>query len=214
MAIEPHDLLRIKPCHLRSDRNPPPVWVEDALNKIPVVVVRRTQVIHGFIPVGVRGEERQQRYAGMVDAQHIIDHIKPEQLAEEKKWRQKGRFSKELVDTLELVDQICATYQLCWGPTGSVGFELATDEPVVSPTSDLDCLIRSLTYLPRQRGQEILQKLEATSVKLDIQLEIPAGTLSLAEYVEGGKQPLLLRTVRGPKLIYEPWDDLWRGQTQ
>jgi len=85
--------------------------------------------------------------------------------------------------------------------------------PAVSPTSDLDCLIRLSTYMPRLQGQEILQELQAASIKLDIQLETPIGALSLVEYV-GGRQPLLLRTLRGPKLIYEPWDDLWRGETQ
>ncbi len=155
MEIKPHDLVRIQPCNLRSEMNPLPAWIGDSLNIIPVVVVRRTEVVNELIPVGVRGEVREQRHAGLVSAQHIVEHIKPEKLANEKKWRQNLRFSNKLMTTLELVDEICAEYQLFWGPTGSVGFELATGKPVVSPASDLDCLIRLSTYMPRLQGQEI-----------------------------------------------------------
>jgi len=62
-----HDLLRIDAAELlssaHSEGQAVPPWVPDALRLAPCVVVRRGCAEHGFIPTGIRGRNRHQRWA-------------------------------------------------------------------------------------------------------------------------------------------------------
>jgi phosphoribosyl-dephospho-CoA transferase len=211
MGIAPHDILKIQPVGLCDVENRP-AWVNETLKSTPFVVVRRAALMHNQIPVGVRGQVRQQRYAGLVSIEHILICIKPEMLAQAKSWQQNRHFSKELISTLEKADQVLSAQQLVWGPTGSVGFELATGLPVVSSASDLDCLLRADTYLSQRIAEKIYAELKAAGTKFDVQLETPQGAVSLVEYSRGAR-PFLLRTLYGPKLVNTPWQMLWEEKT-
>ena len=61
--------------------------------------------------------------------------------------------------------------KFAWGPTGSVGFELASGEEVVTTTSDLDVLIRLSSYLSVKQAEMIVSKLKRCPVSVDVQVE-------------------------------------------
>ena len=99
--------------------------------------------------------------------------------------------------------------EFVWGPTGSAGFELATQVPTVTASSDLDLLIRThdkpLAHALAVELRDYLQALaQRVGVRVDAQLETPAGGVALAEWA-AGKPRVLARHARGPQLIADPW---------
>jgi phosphoribosyl-dephospho-CoA transferase len=183
-----------------------PFWVEGFLQKAPFVVVCRAEPIDGVIPVGVRGSSRNQRFAAYVAAESVLERITPEQLTESHGWRDNTR-SRDIpaLHTLAAIEEKLANFQLAYGPTGSIGFELASGFPAATSTSDLDLLIRAPEHLSMQLAQELITIFSETPCRVDVQLETPRGAVSLAEYAQG-ETPLLLRQCRGPVLIYDPWE--------
>jgi phosphoribosyl-dephospho-CoA transferase len=98
---------------------------------------------------------------------------------------------------------------LVWGPTGSTGFELATRNATVRESSDLDILIRMPNQYARESAAALLNYLQTlarqTGVRIDAQLETPAGGVALAEWA-ADKARVLARHASGPQLIADPWD--------
>jgi phosphoribosyl-dephospho-CoA transferase len=91
---------------------------------------------------------------------------------------------------------------LPWGPTGSVGFELATAIPTATPQSDLDLLVRvpsgvsaTLTLLAALHRQ-----FRSLAARVDCQVETPSGAVALAELVDGASD-VMVRTAAGPRLV-------------
>ena len=99
-----------------------------------------------------------------------------------------------------------ANLPLAYGPTGSIGFELASGLPTATSTSDLDLLIRAPERLPMPVAQELITIFSGSPCRVDAQLETPRGAISLAEYV-WGQTPLLLRQNGGPVLVDDPWSE-------
>jgi phosphoribosyl-dephospho-CoA transferase len=95
-----------------------------------------------------------------------------------------------------------------WGPTGSTGFELATQVPTVTVLSDLDLLIRTPERLPYDAARQMLSHLHALAqragIRVDAQLETPAGGIALAEWA-AGKTRVMARHAKGPQLVANPW---------
>jgi phosphoribosyl-dephospho-CoA transferase len=91
-----------------------------------------------------------------------------------------------------------------WGPTGSVGYELATGIAAVTATSDIDLVVRAPHEVSRQRARLLLVELASLPIRIDVQIETPSGAIALAEYVAGGTQ-IAFRTVDGPRLVNDPW---------
>jgi phosphoribosyl-dephospho-CoA transferase len=90
-----------------------------------------------------------------------------------------------------------------WGPGGSVGFELATGEPVVKPASDLDAVIYASEPIDMSEARVLLCATRGLPAAVDVRVETPRVGFSLAEYVKGTK--LLLRTAQGAILGTDPW---------
>jgi phosphoribosyl-dephospho-CoA transferase len=197
-----HDLLRLRdPVGLMS-RGPVPAWVNDALSRAPWVVVRRAPLEGAFIPIGVRGQSRGERFAAFTDSSSVVESVSPEELALTKAWQTAvRREALPAISALPLVHAILQTSALRWGPVGSVGFELASGLPVAHPTSDLDLVVRLSDFsIPPATTEKLLEINHRIEVRIDVLLETPEGAISLPEYV--GNQPtLLLRSVQGPKLI-------------
>jgi phosphoribosyl-dephospho-CoA transferase len=207
MELNPHDLLKIRDGRDLAGSIVQPDWVIAALRKAPFVVVRRSAFINQLVPVGVRGEMRNQRFASFLCLHHIVERIIPEELAVHKIWRKTPRLKDiGLFQVLELVDEFFTAEGLSWGPTGSVGFELASGVPTVTETSDLDMIIRAPQVLSVNIGKKLVAKLDKMAISMDVQLETPYGGVSLVEYARGN-QPVLLRTIHGPKLVTDPWMD-------
>ena len=175
-----------------------PPWVGNALNVTPWVVVRRAAAT-ARIAVGVRGAGRSERYATEVNAVDIREAVAPEDLAHVVPMP--GRVLS-VMRALHTVRPLLDATGLPWGPTGSVGFELATGVPTATPESDLDLLIR----VPRGASEALPllaalnDKLISVAVRVDCQVEIPSGAVALAELADG-EPDVMVRTVEGPRLV-------------
>ena len=181
-----------------------PAWVPASLTQAHWVVVRRVRTPAGFIPVGVRGRTRGERFAALLAQNDVAACVTPEDLAAARGWRHLSRArwvgSLRLLDA---VDELFASLDLVWGPTGSVGFELATGVAAAGTASDLDVVVRAPEPWPLENAREIADRLNRLPARVDAQLDVPSGAVMLAEYACGGR--VLLRTPGGPRLTRDPW---------
>jgi phosphoribosyl-dephospho-CoA transferase len=197
-SARPHDLLRLPGARVLPPDAPP--WATAALSVTPWVVVRRARTVGkapmGRIPVGVRGTSRSQRYATSVDPNDVIEVVQPEDLAHVMPGA--GR-ELPVMRALSAVRQVLDDTGLPWGPTGSVGFELATGIPTATAESDLDLLVRvaggSLPVLAA-----LHREFRALVVRVDCQIETHSGAVALAE-LAAGQSDVMLRTAAGPRLV-------------
>lgn len=203
--VRPHDLLLLDSEEAFVSCTPSGAWVKTALAMSRTVVVRRDVVPEGMIPVGVRGATRSERCAGVVPTHSVLQVISPEYLVASRAWRRMARHSQIPVFAyLDYVFEAWKSYGLPWGPTGSVGFELATGIPAARPESDLDLRIVARERLSREVAQSLLAAVLSEKIRIDVQIETPRGAISLVEYVRGSAT-MLLRTKIGPFLIKDPW---------
>lgn len=207
MELRVNDLLKINTVNdLIGDFTECP-WINEAVKRAPFVVVRRAPLINNMVPVGIRGDNRSQRLAATVLYSNITEIITPEELAYGKLWRTNRHISRtEMLKTLEAVDSIFKGYNIIWGPTGSVGFELASGVETVTETSDLDIIARTPSFLPINTAKDITKELLKMPIKIDIQLETSKGSIALSEYARGDGN-VLLRAINGPRLVKNPWSD-------
>ncbi|MEX2573086.1 MAG: malonate decarboxylase holo-ACP synthase [Balneolaceae bacterium] len=205
MVIKPHDLLKLNEGLSFLENGPFPGWARESVIKTPFVVVRRSPVTADKIPIGIRGKFRSQRFAAHIHQNEVEEVISPEKLVRQKRWHENCRTDAiQVMKAIQRVDEMAGAYQLDWGPTGSAGFELASDFPAVMIKSDLDLLIRVPDPVSVETLRRLSSDLDSLGVRTDCQLETSAGAVSLAEFSRGEK-PLLLRTINGPVLVHDPW---------
>jgi phosphoribosyl-dephospho-CoA transferase len=203
MTFQPHDLLRLEVTRLEQILVPDDAacWaaLQLSLRRAPYVVVRRCLIRNGRVAVGVRGEERNQRFAAWVDAGGICEVRTPESL-------RIADFARDLPPfaALRKVEKRWARADWAWGPGGSVGFEIASGEPVVKETSDLDMIVRAVEPLPYDVLQNIAEGCNDLPCRVDVRVETPHGGFALQEYLLRPEK-LLLRTATGPMLVGDPW---------
>lgn len=199
-----HDLLRIARAPVADDV---PDWLPDAFARAPFAVVRRAPSAGGFVPVGLRGVTRAQRFGTWVAVEDIDAAISPEHLVASEPPGERGSLPA-FIALAHLRDTRSALSGFAWGPTGSVGFELATRYPTVNESSDLDVLIR----MPRRCNAATIDQLSETiahaaslaGTRIDVQLDTPAGGVALAELATG-KPRVLARADDGARLVADPW---------
>ena len=195
LVARPHDLLRlVGPAALAVGA---PEWAVYAIRTTPWVVVRRAPAPEGLIAVGVRGSNRSERHGTHVALDDVREVVAPETLAHVAS----ARRDLPAMRTLHALRPFLDGTGLPWGPTGSVGFELATAQLTVTPDSDLDLLVRTcrvadtLPLLSRLHDE-----FRALAVPVDCQIETASGAAALAEIV--GEQPdVMMRTAEGPRLV-------------
>jgi phosphoribosyl-dephospho-CoA transferase len=193
----PHDLLRLTdsadvlPAHT-------PNWVDVALTEVPWVVVRRAVAREGWVAVGVRGRSRAQRYAMTVPSAAVERIVTPEQLSAVEP---PARRDLPAVRALRTVRRFLSATGLPWGPTGSVGFELATGAHTITRASDLDVVLRVDSVTPQvlQRLSVLHSELQAAAARVDCQIEMAKGAVTLADIVSSD-QRVLVRSTDGPRL--------------
>jgi phosphoribosyl-dephospho-CoA transferase len=153
----------------------------------------------GRIAVGVRGTTRSERYAMEVDPDDVCEVVAPEDLSHVVPMA--GRVLAAAC-TLHTVRPLLDRTGLPWGPTGSVGFELATAVPTATSKSDLDLLVRvvrgSSEALPRLAA--LHRELRSLVVRVDCQVETSTGAVALAELVDE-QSDIMVRTAHGPRLV-------------
>lgn len=202
MELRPHDLLEVINKNDIISYSPIPEWLDESLVSAPFVVVRRARAEDGLVAVGIRGKSRQERFAAFLPIKKIVKIITPEQLVEEIKWKTRN---KEIFNSLNEVMKLMNQLSLTWGPTGSVGFELATGKSVITEKSDIDIIIRSEKGMKKEVARELLAELRKIPYSIDVQIEFEEGAYSLIEYATALKgEKTLLRTLDGPmlKLLY------------
>jgi phosphoribosyl-dephospho-CoA transferase len=201
-----HDLLEIDAERFLQANAAVPPWVGASARKTPYVVVRRGPVCEQSIPVGVRGSQRSERWAGFCRADGVKRVLTPNGLL-----RQPISLSRSLdIPALRSVPMLAERWQdvgIPWGPGGSVGFELATGREVVRPQSDLDIVMYAERPITPGEAKDLLDSAQGLPAAVDIRMETPVCGFSLVEYADRAAQSILLRSATGAVLGQDPWDD-------
>lgn len=204
MEVRPHDLLAAS-CDAMLFDHEPPAWAHESLGRWPIVVVRRAEARGARVPVGVRGASRAERIAGWLPATAIIARLSPEQLVARRAWLETPRASA--LPHFRMLEMLCSILQrfgLAWGPTGGMGYELASGRPCLEATSDIDILVRAPAPIARADARDLDAALASLPVRVDAQLDIGPGACALAELARSSGR-VLLRTDSGPRLVRDPW---------
>jgi phosphoribosyl-dephospho-CoA transferase len=204
--MQTHTLLRLASAAALSADAELPGWALEHLAQVPWVVVRREVVRAGRIAVGVRGRTRSERCAAWVPPASVSASVTPLQLAARRGWSAHPRGAAlPALRALDAVESIMSAAGLgaCWGPAGSVGFELASGSAAVGSESDLDIIVQLSGVPARAAAHALHMRLRPLAVRVDVLLELPEGAIALSEYVLG-RVPLLLRTAQGPRLVTSP----------
>lgn len=195
-----HDLLWLRPAACAGEAALPD-WVEPDW---PVVVRRAPQAGRDLIPVGLRGRTRNQRHATWVAPARVARCCTPEALARERGWERRCGGGLGCLDTLARIAPMLDAAGLAWGPTGSVGFALASGVDILHPQSDLDLLVRAERPLDADQIV-LLQSLKLhAACRLDVQVDTGHGGFALDEWL-AGRRTVLLKTTGGPRLVGNPW---------
>lgn len=209
-SLRPHYLLKIDTAAISFGNSSlhvsVPASVRQELEETNFVVVRRGVVTENWVPIGIRGPQRFQRWAAWYPRYAIQEIIKPMDLLTQ-------------FDTANDRDISPARYALRslmkawqwlaypWGPAGSLGFEVATGKQTTTMQSDLDVVIYADEPLSRRDAQRLLASADDLEVRLDIRVETLMCGFSLTEYATSPTKTILLRTVAGPVLGDDPWDE-------
>jgi len=200
-----HDLLRLRRLAAFDGE---PDWVRDAFERAPYAVVRRALAAPGFVAIGLRGAQRSQRYGTWAASTDIVEAVSPEALVRNEPDATRAALPAFVAFARLQRDAQSALNALVWGPTGSVGFELATQTAAATQSSDLDLLIRTPERLSRECAADLLSYLQTlareTGIRIDAQLETPAGGVALTEWATG-KPRVMVRHASGPQLLADPW---------
>ena len=209
-SLRPHYLLKIDTAAISFGNSSlhvsVPASVRQELEETNFVVVRRGVVTENWVPIGIRGPQRFQRWAAWYPRYAIQEIVRPMDLLTQ-------------VDTAndrDISPARCALPALMkawpwlaypWGPAGSLGFEVATGKQTTTMQSDLDVVIYADEPLSRRDAQRLLASADDLEVRLDIRIETPMCGFSLTEYATSPTKTILLRTVAGPILGDDPWDE-------
>jgi phosphoribosyl-dephospho-CoA transferase len=190
----PHDLLRVE--SLAELCMGGPAWLASALGEAPWVVVRRGRCAPGQVPVGIRGPSRSHRHASVVEIDSVAEVLTPADLVE----RIDRLPDVAVTATLRQCAALLGPTGLRWGPTGSVGFTLATGVLAVTTSSDLDLVLTVEDVPPATMLAELREAFRGLPARVDCQLDLPIGGVALDDVLDSPGQ-VLVRTVEGPSLM-------------
>ncbi|GGO86460.1 phosphoribosyl-dephospho-CoA transferase [Marinobacterium nitratireducens] len=212
MSWRPHDLLWVQRERLLpAGEQPLPDWVSAGSGP---VVVRRAPASSGLIAIGVRGRDKRERCAAFARLADVERGLTPFELCSSAPWRaHPERQQHPVLVTLEQLAPRLDARALRWGITGSLGYEFATGEAQLRPSSDLDLVIDTPVPVSRPQASWLLRSLESNGCRVDIQLETPQGAIALAEWA-GPSRQVMLKTQFGPRLTDAPWAPQQDRRTQ
>jgi phosphoribosyl-dephospho-CoA transferase len=177
-----------------------PASVRQELEETNFVVVRRGLITESWVPIGIRGRGRSQRWAAWYPRYAIQEIVKPMDLLPKV-----NTANDQPRSALRTLMKGWKWLSHPWGPAGSLGFEVATGKQTTTTQSDLDVVIYADTPLSRRDAQRLLASADDLEVRLDIRIETPTCGFSLTEYATSPNKTILLRTVTGPVLGTDPW---------
>lgn len=195
--IQAHDLLWGMTPHMLPENAPD--WAIQVLSEQKPVVVRRAVTKTHMVTVGIRGEQRSQRFATEMPIQAIIKKVSPESLL-----AKNLALFPHLQYKLQRVYKTMQTFSLPWGYTGSVGYELATGLETVNENSDVDLLIRTEKCISKSEAKIMLRTLEDLGINIDAQLQTPLGGIALKEWARTAGEVLLKQNDKAV-LVKNPW---------
>jgi len=187
-------------------------WVSSALRRTPWVVVRRAPAPEGTLAVGVRGTARSERWGGFVRLSQVALTKRPSQLRS-----YLAQSSRRTIPALKALTSVEITLEhtdLDWGPAGSVGFELATGDPVTTEGSDLDLVLFAPNQIDPITTRDLWMTLSASPAKVDIRVETPLCGFSLEEYARAESAKILIRTTAGHRFAKDPWAMPYERETR
>ncbi|HWL11502.1 MAG TPA: malonate decarboxylase holo-ACP synthase [Ureibacillus sp.] len=196
MEIKVHDLVQFETiADLENSLNVPD-WVKHAPASQNFGVVRRMPITNKIIPIGLRGDTRDKRHGAFIDESKIVQIITPQSLVNRIEQFKDQIYYPALKDIKDEFEK----HNLTWGPTGSVGFEIATGIPVTSPTSDIDICVY-VDEIDTEQLRVIGHFLESRNRRIDVQVEVPAiGAFVLNDYLKSAETGFIVRTKFGPHL--------------
>lgn len=195
----PHDLLWLRADSALLSVNE--AWVSQHWHPGLPVVVRRDVTTAQGIPVGVRGERREQRAAARVRGADILRVITPEMLADRACLLASPFVACRPVQAALALGE--SDWPWRWGVTGSTGYALATGIAVLHADSDLDLTLRAPQPLARDLLQQWQAQTDTLPCRVDTQVETPSGAFALSEWLR--EERVLLKTATGPVLTASPW---------
>jgi phosphoribosyl-dephospho-CoA transferase len=184
-----------------------PAWVSESLRQTPFVVVRRGLASEREIPVGVRGADRDERWAAVCHPALVKVILTPQKLLDRAGTAAASRDPAipEALRSLAFLIERWKALDSPWGPGGSVGFELATGRRVVRPQSDLDVVIYAQKRMTVDAARSLRDAAKSLPAAVDIRVETLTCGFSLTEYASRAPAPILLRFTSGAMLGIDPW---------
>jgi len=205
-SVRTHDLLEIDAKQLLSSQASAPKWVEGELRESPFTVVRRGLAPGNQIPIGVRGTERNQRWATFCHPKFVKNILTPSQLLTCAIPISRANAIPGL-RALDLLKERWMHFVLPWGPGGSVGFELASSRHAAKPSSDLDIVIYAEKRMTAEEAKSVCDHAMNLPAVVDIRVETPICGFSLKDFAGRGPAAILLRLPRGIVFAKDPWGD-------
>ncbi|WP_342580820.1 malonate decarboxylase holo-ACP synthase [Ureibacillus sp. FSL W7-1570] len=196
MELKVHDIVKWESIDHLEKTTPIPDWVYDAPAAKNYGVVRRMPIMNGMVPIGLRGSTREQRFGTFIHQSHIVEVMTPVDLVD----RIEGYANEIHLPPLKKIKEAFEQFNLRWGPTGSVGFELATGISVTTERSDIDVCIY-MDAIDRELLAEAGKFLETLGRRIDVQVELASvGAFLLNDFLKHEKSGFVLRTPFGPQL--------------
>jgi phosphoribosyl-dephospho-CoA transferase len=205
-SMRTHDLLQVDANDFISADRRAPRWVDETLQTIPFVVVRRGPSSEERIPVGVRGMERNQRWPTFCAPTVVKRIITPLQLLGRAVPASRADAAPAL-RSLHLLENRWLDVDRPWGPGGSVGFELATGAHAARPESDLDIILYAETRITAGEARFLRDSASDLPAVVDIRVETPFCGFSLKEYAGQSPAAILLRTPCAVVCGSDPWSE-------
>ena len=202
-SLRVHDLLLLRSGIVSSTGVAEPAWVTSSRASYLWVVVRRAIAPDGLVAVGIRGINRHQRWGGFADLADVKERRNPSQLSFGMASR--ARIGLPALAALFWLEGQLDKSGLEWGPVGSVGFELATGQQVVTATSDLDLALFAPARFTRDTARDLWSVMSAAPAKVDVRVETPYCGFSLEEYAREGTEQMLVRLPASRQLAADPW---------
>jgi phosphoribosyl-dephospho-CoA transferase len=198
-----HDLLFLRSGIVSSAGVTKPAWVTSLESSDLWVVVRQSIAPDGLVSVGIRGIDRHERWGGFANLADVKERFRPSQLSYHMAPR--TRIAMPALAALSWLEVQLDKSELDWGPVGSVGFELATGQQVVTETSDLDIALFAPTQFSRDTARDLWSVMKAATAKIDVRVETSYCGFSLEEYAREETEKVLIRLPESRKLATNPW---------